>query len=146
MNKNNYSTILDFGQSKLRLGVYNEKLDHVYSTSRNIIEKGNYEEYSKTIDLIIRDSEKKISDHLENIIVLYDSSEIYSIDLSIKKDFDQKVDKKRKEDDEYNDKKEEIRAKFKSLLHESFLDEIKGIGLTRKKKLLIHFGSVRNIN
>ena len=91
MNKNNYSTILDLGQSKLRLGVYNEKLDHVYSTSRNIIEKGNYEEYSKTIDLIIRDAEKKISDHLENIIVLYDSSEIFSIDLSIKKDFDQKV-------------------------------------------------------
>ena len=91
MNKKNYSTILDFGQSKLRLGVYNEKLDHVYSTSRNIIEKGNYQEYSKTIDLIIRDAEKKISDHLENIIVLYDSSEIYSIDLSIKKDFDQKV-------------------------------------------------------
>jgi len=34
---------------------------------------------------------KKISNHLENIIVLYDNSEIHSIDLSINKDFDQIV-------------------------------------------------------
>ena len=92
MNKSNYSTILDFGHSKLRLGVFNKNLDNIYSTSKNIIEKESYEEYSKTINLMIKDAEKNISDHLENIIVLYDSSEIHSIDLSIKKDFDQYVD------------------------------------------------------
>ena len=91
MNKISHSTILDFGHSKLRLGVFNENLDHIYLTSKNIIEKENYEEYSKTINLIIKDAEKNISDHLENIIVLYDSSNIRSIDLSIKKDFDQNV-------------------------------------------------------
>ena len=91
MKKINYSSILDFGHSKLRLGVFNENLEHIYSTSKNIIEKENYEEYSKTINLIVKDAEKNISDHLENIIVLYDSSQIRSIDLSIKKDFDQNV-------------------------------------------------------
>ena len=28
MNKSNYSTILDFGHSKLRLGVFNKNLDN----------------------------------------------------------------------------------------------------------------------
>ena len=51
MNKSNYSTILDFGHSKLRLGVFNKKLENIYSTSKNIIEKKNNEEYSKTIKL-----------------------------------------------------------------------------------------------
>ena len=91
MKKNNYSTILDLGRSNLRMGVFNERLNHVYSTSKNIFDKENFHEYSKSIDFIIKGAEKKISDHLENIIVLYDSPEIFSIDLSIKKDFDQKV-------------------------------------------------------
>ena len=91
MKKNNYSTILDLGRSNLRLGVFDERFNHVYSTSKNIFDKENFHEYSKSIDFIIKGAEKKISDHLENIIVLYDSPEIFSIDLSIKKDFDQKV-------------------------------------------------------
>ena len=91
MNKSNYSTILDFGHSKLRLGVFNKNLENVYSTSKKIIEKDNIEEYSNTVKLIIKDAEKNIADHLENIIVLYDSSQIHSIDLSIKKYFDQNV-------------------------------------------------------
>ena len=91
MNKISHSTILDFGHSKLRLGVFNENLEHIYSTSKDIIEKENHEEYSKTINLIIKDAEKNISHHLENIILLYDSSKIFSVDLSIKKDFDQNV-------------------------------------------------------
>tara|TARA_B100001250_G_scaffold409383_1_gene433613 strand:- start:277 stop:1458 length:1182 start_codon:yes stop_codon:yes gene_type:complete len=91
MSKNNYLTILDFGKSKLRLGVFNENLNDIYSTYKNIVEKENYDEYSKKINLIIKDAEKKISNHLENIIVLYDNSEIHSVDLSIKKDFDQIV-------------------------------------------------------
>ena len=91
MNKNNYSAILDFGHSKLRLGVFNKNLENDYSTSKKIIEKDNIEEYSNTVKFIIKDAEKNIADHLENIIVLYDSSQIHSIDLSIKKDFDQNV-------------------------------------------------------
>ena len=91
MNKSNYSTILDFGHSKLRLGVFNKNLENVYSNSKKIFEKNNIEEYSNTVKLIIKDAEKNIANHLENIIVLYDSSQIHSLDLSIKKDFDQNV-------------------------------------------------------
>ena len=45
----------------------------------------------KSINFLIREAEKKISSHLENITVLYDTSEICTIDISIKKKLDQKI-------------------------------------------------------
>ena len=91
MKKNNYQTIIDFGSSELRLAVFNNKLSKLYFKSKFISQKKNYEEYSKSINFLIRDAEEKISSHLENIIVLYDTSEICTIDLSIKKKLDQKT-------------------------------------------------------
>ena len=43
------------------------------------------------IKLLIRDAESKISTHLENLTVLYDSSDIFKIELSIKKKLEQKI-------------------------------------------------------
>ena len=43
MNKNNFSMVLDYGSSSFRLGVFNENLDNLYTSSKNIIEKDNYE-------------------------------------------------------------------------------------------------------
>tara|TARA_B100000700_G_C15023819_1_gene847105 strand:+ start:1371 stop:2555 length:1185 start_codon:yes stop_codon:yes gene_type:complete len=91
MKKNNYQTIIDFGSSELRLAVFNNKLSKLYFKSKFISQKKNYEEYSKSINFLIRDAEEKISSHLENITVLYDTSEICTIDLSIKKKLDQKT-------------------------------------------------------
>ena len=85
MKKNNYSTIIDFGSSELRLGVFDNKLTKLFFQSEDIIQKDNYEEYLKSINSLIREAENKISTHLENVTVLYDSSEIFTIDLSIKK-------------------------------------------------------------
>jgi len=91
MNKNNFSMVIDYGSSSLRLGVFNESLDNLYISSKSISEKNNYEEHFNSIKFLIKEAEKKISNHLDNITVLYDSPEIYSIDLSIKKNFDQKI-------------------------------------------------------
>ncbi len=91
MQKNSYPTIIDFGSSELRLGVFDSKLSKLFFQSKSISEKNNYEEYSKSINFLIREAENKISSHLENITVLYDTSEIFSIDLSIKKKLDQKI-------------------------------------------------------
>ena len=91
MKKNNYQTIIDFGSSELRLAVFNNKLSKLYFKSKFISQKKNYEEYSKSINFLIREAEEKISSHLENITVLYDTSEICTIDLSIKKKLDQKT-------------------------------------------------------
>ena len=91
MKKNNYKTIFDFGSSELRLGVFDNKFSKLFFQSIDIAYKNNYEEYSKSINFLIREAEKKISTHLENITVLYDTSEIYTIDLSIKKKLDQTI-------------------------------------------------------
>jgi len=91
MKKNNYPTIIDFGSSELRLGVFDNKLSKLHFQSKDISQNDNYDEYSKSINYLIREAEKKISTHLENITVLYDTSEICSIDLSIKKKLDQKI-------------------------------------------------------
>ena len=91
MMKNNFSTIIEYGSTSIRLGVFGENFFKLHFSSNNIIEKDNYEEHSKIINILIKDAEKKISNHLENIILLYDSPNIFSIDLSIKRDFDQKT-------------------------------------------------------
>ena len=94
MKNNNYSTVVDFGLDNLRLSVFNKDLKNIFSTSKEIIKKIDFEEHSKSLNFLIREAEKKISSHLENVIVLYDHSEFYSIDLSIKKDFDHPVELK----------------------------------------------------
>ena len=91
MKKDNYSTIIDFGSSELRLGVFDNKLSKLFFQSKDIYQKDNYEEYLKSINLLIRDAENEISTHLKNITVLYDTSNIFTIDLSIKKKLDQKI-------------------------------------------------------
>ena len=91
MQEDNYSTIIDFGSSELRLGVFDDKFSKLFFQSKDISQKNNYEEYLKSINFLIREAENKISTHLENITVLYDTSKIFTIDLSIKKKLDQKT-------------------------------------------------------
>jgi len=91
MKKNNYSTIIDYGSSELRLGVFDNKLSKLFIQSKDISQKDNYEEHSKSINFLIREAENKISAHLESITVLHDTSEIFTIDISIKKKIDQKI-------------------------------------------------------
>ena len=91
MSKDKYSSVIDFGSSELRLGVFNENQSKLYFNSKKIIQKNNYDEYLEKIKLLIRDAESKISTHLENLTVLHDSSDIYTIELSIKKKLEQKI-------------------------------------------------------
>ena len=91
MSKDKYSSVIDFGSSELRLGVFNENQSKLYFNSKKIIQKNNHDEYLEKIKLLIRDAESKISTHLENLTVLYDSSDIHTIELSIKKKLEQKI-------------------------------------------------------
>ena len=91
MQKNNYLTIIDYGSSELRLGVFDNKLSKLFIQSKVIFQKDSYEEHSKSINFLIREAENKISAHLEDITILYDTSEIFTIDISIKKKLDQKI-------------------------------------------------------
>ena len=91
MKKDNYSTIIDFGSSEIRLGVFGNNLSKLFFQSKDISEKSNYAEYSKSLNLLIREAENKISNHLENATVMYDTPKMFTIDISIKKKLDKKI-------------------------------------------------------
>ena len=91
MLKDKYLSVIDFGSSELRLGVFNERFSKLFFQTKKILQKNNYHEYFESINLLIKEAENKISNHLENLTVLYDSPDIYTIDLSIKKKLDQKI-------------------------------------------------------
>ena len=91
MKKSNFSAIIDLGHSNLRFGIFDDNFINLYSSSKKIMENDTEENYSKNINSLIIESEKKISNHIDDIIVMYDLDEIFSIDISIKRNFDKKV-------------------------------------------------------
>ncbi len=86
---NNLDTVIDFGSQNLRLGVFDQSSKIIYSSNVKIsefLESGNLH---KSLNKLIRDAEKKLSTHIVDVNVLYDTSEFNFIDISIKKSFDQ---------------------------------------------------------
>ena len=79
-------SIIDFGSSKLRLGVYanylpNSKFiseEDCFYTAKSIVVEDNLKK-------IILRTEKEIGKHLKNIDVMLDNKECFSVDISIKK-------------------------------------------------------------
>ena len=92
MSKNNYFNILDFGSSKIRFSVFDHQLNETYSISKIIKLEENDLSYYKEVKNIIKKAEKNISSHIEDIILTLDTSELISIDISLKKNLDRKTD------------------------------------------------------
>ena len=84
-----FDAIIDFGSDNLRIGVFDSQSKSIYNSKISIREALNNKEANNHLNKLIRDAERRLSFHLENVVVLYDSSKFYSIDLSIKKIFDQ---------------------------------------------------------
>mgnify|MGYP001290922134 FL=1 len=87
------SSILEFGSTHIRLGVYDK---YILNQSLFYEEKINYEknenlEEDHPIDNLIRRAEKDVSQHLNEIILMMDSPSIYSLDFSIQKNYDKKI-------------------------------------------------------
>ena len=94
MNEKNLNVFIDFGSSKIRLGVYNKE------TSKNIfiMERDCISDFSiKNFDVknsneifkdLIKSAEKKIDKHIKNINLMIDTPDMFSIDISIKKNSD----------------------------------------------------------
>ena len=91
MKINKFLTVVDYGSKKIRLSIFDKNHNKIYSTYENQISDQNVETKSYKINEIIRKAEKNISDHIEEIVVLYDDPKVTAIDLSIKKEFDQKI-------------------------------------------------------
>ena len=86
---NNLDTVIDFGSKNLRLGVFDQSSELIYSSKIKFIEDSKNENLDKSLDKLIRDAEKQLSTHLIDVNVLYDSSEYNFLEFSIKKSFDQ---------------------------------------------------------
>ncbi len=85
----NLDTIIDFGSKNLRLGVFDQSSEIIYSSNIKINSVLENENLDKALKKLVRDAEKQLSTHLVDVNVLYDSSELNFIDFSIKKTFDQ---------------------------------------------------------
>tara|TARA_A100000164_G_C21934269_1_gene787231 strand:- start:2158 stop:3309 length:1152 start_codon:yes stop_codon:yes gene_type:complete len=81
-----FETIIDFGSKNLKLGVFNKESKNIYSSEQKIIVS-----VEKSLNNLVKDAEKFLSAHIENVVVLYDSSKFYSLDISIKKVFDNEM-------------------------------------------------------
>ena len=96
MSDKNLNTFIDFGSSKIRLGLFNNE------TSKNIfvLEKEcisnfslnnfNVDSSKEEIKNLIKSAEKKIDKHINNINLMIDTPNMFSLDLSLKKTSDTK--------------------------------------------------------
>ena len=78
-------TVIDLGSSKVKITTFDQKKKIISHLSEKIDDKENFEEISSIIKKLIKNSEKEISNHIEDINLLFDDSNFFTIDISIKK-------------------------------------------------------------
>ena len=83
------NTVIDLGNSAIRLSVFDENNKNIYSSIEEIEYLSKENNYPKSIKKIIRKSEKEISSHIDQVTLLIDKSNFLILDLSIKKKIDQ---------------------------------------------------------
>jgi len=96
MNEKNLNVFIDFGSSKIRLGVYdNETSKNIFISEKDCISNFNLKKFeinnsNEIIRELIKSAEKKVDKHINNINLMIDTPDMFSIDISIKKNFDSK--------------------------------------------------------
>ncbi len=85
---NRYESVIDFGSKNIRLSIFDNNSKNIYSSKEVIIDNLNNLSLENSLNSLIRGAEKKLSTHIDDVIVLYDSPKYYSLDISIKKTFD----------------------------------------------------------
>ena len=90
MIKQDFFNILDYGNSKIRFSVFDNNLNEKYSNSKILVLENDYSNHFDTIEGIIKNSEKKISNHIKDIIITLDTPELLTIDVSLNKNLDGK--------------------------------------------------------
>ena len=80
---NNFEAVIDVGSKNLKLGIFNNYDKSIYSSKQKINDS-----FEKSLNTLIRDAEKYLSSHIDDVVVLYDSPKYYSLEISIKKVFD----------------------------------------------------------
>ncbi len=91
MNKRNFFNIIDFGSSKVRFTNFDINLNEKFSDSIKVNLNADLQNHFEVVNKIIRKAEKKFSYHIEDIILLLDSAELFVIDISLVKNIESKL-------------------------------------------------------
>ncbi len=91
MYEDEFLNILDFGNSKVRFTVFDKKLEAYFSENLIVDYEKNFESNFEKINEIIKRAEKKIGFHIENIILIKDTSKLHCVDISYSKSLGKKT-------------------------------------------------------
>ena len=91
MNKINYFNLIDFGSSKIRFSVFDSDLKEKFSETKTVTYNNeNYDNHFDEIRKTVKKAEKKISFHINDIILILDSPNLFTVEISLKKNLDKK--------------------------------------------------------
>ena len=91
MGKENSINIMDFGMSKIRFSVFDKELKQQYSNIKTVKYDKDYLYHIQEIASVIKKAEKKISMHVQDVVLSLDHENMFTIDLSFRRDFDNKI-------------------------------------------------------
>ncbi len=95
MSKENYINIIDFGSSKIRFSVFDNKLNKIFFKSNSVSINENFSNHFNIIDENIKKAEKEISSHIKDIILTLDTKDLFTINIALKKDLNVKTNIKK---------------------------------------------------
>ena len=88
MGKNSYFNVIDFGSSKIRFASFDNNLDEKFSESIKVYTNENLQSHFEAINKIIKKAEKKFSEHVEDIVLIIDTAQLFTVDISLTKNLD----------------------------------------------------------
>ena len=91
MNKD-YFNIIDFGSSKIRFSVFDNELNEKFLESSPVNLTNDYTNHFNIMNRIIKKSEKKISRHIEDVVLILDTVNALTIDISLNKKLDGNIE------------------------------------------------------
>ena len=69
----NFEAIIDIGSKNLRLGIFDNTSKNIYSSEQQIEDRLADSGLERSLNILIRNAEKYLSSHIDNVVVLYDS-------------------------------------------------------------------------
>lgn len=91
MDKSDFFNVLDFGSSEIRFSVFDFERNEKFSESKRVDLNMNFQNHFDEINKIIKNAEKKNSYHVEDIILILDSSRLLTIEVSLCKSVDRNL-------------------------------------------------------
>ena len=96
MSEENFKTYIDFGASKIRIGIFDNNFSRlIFFSEKKWLSTFNskhlnLDESKKILHDLIFSAEKKIGNYIKNINLMFDPQDLDSIDLSIKSNLENK--------------------------------------------------------